>query len=65
MQRIKHFLVDDSATAEVTSTVIMIAAVGLLLAAGLYVWYGYLNNFFSTAGANAQAAATQMKWVGN
>lgn len=59
MKRIKKFLVDDSATAEATSTVIMIAAVGILLAAGLIVWYGKLQGFFDTAGTNIQNAAGQ------
>ena len=59
MERIKRFLLDDSATAEATSTVVMIAAVGILLAAGLIVWYGQLEGFFSTAGGNLQGAASQ------
>lgn len=62
MQRIKQFLLDDAATAEVTSTVIMIAAVGILLAAGLAVWYGHIEGFFDTAGTKAQDAAGQMNW---
>lgn len=47
MERIKRFFLDDSATAEATSTVIMIAAVGILLAAGLTIWYGGITQFFS------------------
>lgn len=42
MKRIKKFLLDDSGTAEATSTVIMIAAVGILLATGLIAWYGHI-----------------------
>jgi hypothetical protein len=64
MQRIKKFLLDDTGTAEATSTVVMIAGVGLVLATGIYVWYTYLNQFFSTAGAGAAGAADSMKWIG-
>lgn len=38
MNSIKRFFRDETATAEATSTVIMIAAVGVLLAARLVVW---------------------------
>lgn len=58
MNRIKRFFVDDSGTAEATSTVIMIAAVGILLAAGLVTWYGNIQGFFQTAGSNIQSAGT-------
>ncbi len=64
MNGIRHFFADESGTAEATSTVIMIAGAGLLLAAGLYVWYNNLNTFFSTAGTNAAGAASNMKFVG-
>lgn len=57
MERIKRFFWDESATAEATSTVIMIAAVGLLLALGLMAWYGQLNAFFDSAGQNIVNAA--------
>jgi hypothetical protein len=57
MERIKRFLLDETATAEATSTVVMIAGVGILLAAGLIVWYGQLESFFSTAGGNLNSAA--------
>ncbi len=58
MNCIKRFLVDESATAEATSTVIMIAAVGILLAAGLITWYTNLQGFFNTAGSNIQGSAS-------
>ncbi len=64
MDGIKRFFVDESGTAEATSTVIMIAAAGLLLAAGLYVWYNNLNTFFGSAGTKAAGAASNMKFVG-
>lgn len=59
MEKIKRFLMDESATAEATSTVIMIAAVGILLAAGLIVWYENIEGFFNTAGGNIQNSASQ------
>ena len=62
MEKIKRFLLDEAATAESTSTVVMIAAVGILLAAGLFVWYGHLNAFFDTAGTDASLAATKMNF---
>ena len=61
MERIKRFLRDETATAEATSTVIMIAAVGTLLAAGLIAWYGGVETAFTTAGTKAQAWTTGME----
>ena len=60
MERIKRFFRDEAATAEATSTVIMIAAVGLLLAAGLTVWYTGITNFFTSASTSVNQGAT--KW---
>jgi Flp pilus assembly pilin Flp len=54
MKRIKKFLLDDSGTAEATSTVIMIAAVGILLAAGLITWYGHIQTFFDNTGGQLE-----------
>ena len=48
MERIKRFFKDETATAEATSTVLMIAAVGVLLAGGLALWYGGFKTAFST-----------------
>ena len=48
MERIKRFLLDDTATAEATSTVVMIAGAGILLAAALTVWYGGLSTIFTS-----------------
>jgi hypothetical protein len=47
MERIKRFFLDEAATAEATSTVVMIAAAGVLLAAGLGAWYTGLLNVFT------------------
>ncbi len=58
MNSMDRFFADDSGTAEATSTVIMLAAVGLLLAAGIIAWYGTLNGFFGTAGSNMSGAAS-------
>jgi len=57
MERIKKFLLDESGTAEATSTVIMIAAVGILLGAALATYYTSIDNFFSSAGAGADGYA--------
>ncbi len=57
MERIKRFFKDDSATAEATSSVIMIAGVGILVGAALAIYYGALENFFNSAGAAANGYA--------
>ena len=48
MERIKRFLLDETATAEATSTVIMVACVGLLLSAGLVLYYTAIGGFFNS-----------------
>jgi Flp pilus assembly pilin Flp len=48
MDGLRRFIWDEAATAEATSLVLMIAAVGVLLIAGLAVWYGALNGSFNT-----------------
>ncbi len=59
MERIKRFLLDDTATAEATSTVIMIAGVGLLLAAALGLYYGAIQTFFTQSD---KVAGWAMSW---
>ncbi len=49
MKSIKNFLLDESGSAEATSSVILIAAVGLLLAAALGIYYAAITGFFSKA----------------
>jgi Flp pilus assembly pilin Flp len=61
MERIKRFWLDESATAEASSTVIMIAFVGLLLAAGFAVYYGAMNTFFNTVGGKMENYG---RWLG-
>ena len=58
MERIKRFFRDEAATAEATSTVIMIAAVGLLLAAGLGIWYTGISTFFTNASGQIENGST-------
>jgi hypothetical protein len=48
MNGLRRFFREETATAEATSIVIMIAAVGILLAAGLAIWYNSLNSSFNT-----------------
>jgi hypothetical protein len=57
MSSIKRSFADDLDTAGATSMVILLAGVGLLLAAGLIVWYGSLHGFFNTAGFKISSAA--------
>jgi Flp pilus assembly pilin Flp len=65
MKKIKRFLLDESGTAEATSTVIMIAAVGILLATGLILWYGKITTFFTDAGNNLTGLASQFTLPGS
>jgi hypothetical protein len=58
MERIKRFFKDETATAEATSTVIMIAAVGLLLGVGIALYYQGITGFFTQAGTNFNGAAS-------
>ena len=61
MNSIKRFFRDETGTAEATSTVIMIAAVGVLLAAGLVAWYTGLNTAFNTAGGKVGTLTSNMQ----
>ncbi len=61
MNSIKRFFRNEAATAEATSTVIMIAAVGVLLAAGLVAWYTGLNAAFNTAGSRVTGLTSNMQ----
>ncbi len=58
MERIKRFLLDDTATAEATSSVIMIACVGLLMSAALVLYYGGIKTFFNDIAATIAGWAT-------
>ncbi len=61
MNGLRRFIREETATAEATSTVIMIAAVGILLAAGLIAWYTGLNGAFNTAGSRVTSLTGNMK----
>ncbi len=61
MDNLRRFFRDEAGTAEATSTVIMIAAVGLLLAAGLIAWYTGLNGAFNTAGSRVTSLTGNMQ----
>ena len=56
LERIKRFWKDDSGTAEATSSVVLIAAVGILLGAGMLLYYGGINDFFTSS----QTATTKL-----
>jgi hypothetical protein len=50
MERIKRFLIDDTASAEATSTVLLIAATSIFLAGGLVIWWPNIKDFLTGAG---------------
>jgi Flp pilus assembly pilin Flp len=50
MERIKRFLLDESGSSEAASSVILIAAVGMLLAAAIGIYYTAVNGFFTKVG---------------
>jgi Flp pilus assembly pilin Flp len=60
MNGLRRFFRDEAATAEASSTVIMIAAVGILLAAGLVVWYGGIKSFFTSGSAQISTMTNSM-----
>jgi hypothetical protein len=60
MERIKRFLLVDSGTAEASSIIIMIAAVGIMLGAGLAIYYGGANGFFNQAGGALDSYAAKI-----
>lgn len=60
MESIKRFFRDETATAEATSTVLMIAAAGILLAGGLAAWYLGVSGAFTTAGNTAKGWTADM-----
>ena len=60
MERIKRFLLDESGTAEATSSIILIAAVGVLLGAGMIAYYAGVNGFFSGAASTYTGYSGEM-----
>jgi hypothetical protein len=46
MERIKRFLLDETASSEAASSVLLIAGVGTLLLVGVMAYYGAMNAFF-------------------
>ncbi len=61
MERIKRFLLDDAATAEATSTVVMIACAAVLLVGLVAVWYNTgLGGFFNTASTRVSGWGTNI-----
>jgi hypothetical protein len=57
METMKRFLLDDSGTSEATSAIIMIAAAGILLAAGVAIYFAGVNDFCTSAAASVKAYA--------
>ncbi len=60
MRIMQRFFRDEAATAEATSTVMMIAAVGILIISGLVIWYTGLNGAFNTAAKQVSPITTGM-----
>jgi hypothetical protein len=58
MECIKRFFCDDTASAEATSTVLLIGAVSIFLGAALLAWWTNVGGFFTTAGTSVQALGT-------
>ena len=51
MERIKRFLLEERASSEAASSVMLIAGVGTILAVGVIGYYGAMNGFFTRATA--------------
>jgi hypothetical protein len=49
MESIKRFLLEERASSEAASSVILIAGVASLLVVGVMAYYGAMNNFFDAA----------------
>ena len=60
LERIKKLWKDDSGTAEATSSVVLIAAVGILLGAGMLLYYGGINDFYTSAHSSTSKLGTDM-----
>ncbi len=60
MKRIIKFLLDETGTAEATTIAIFIAAVGILMAAGVAIYYGGISGFFNTAGTTVNGYAAKV-----
>jgi hypothetical protein len=60
MERIRRFMLDERASAEATSSVVMIAAVGILLGLGVAAYYGALNGFFQDSQAAVNSYGGRM-----
>ncbi|MGP8051775.1 MAG: hypothetical protein ACLPYB_14355 [Desulfobaccales bacterium] len=50
MNGLRRFFREETGTSEVTSTVLMISAVGILLVVGLIAWWTGYNSALNTAG---------------
>jgi hypothetical protein len=49
MESIKRFLLEERASSEAASSVILIAGVASILVLGVMAYYGAMNNFFNAA----------------
>jgi hypothetical protein len=60
MERIKRFFSDDSASAELTSAMLLVGAVLIVGAVGVGLYYTSLNDFFTGAKGSVDAATGQL-----
>jgi hypothetical protein len=51
MESIKRFLLEERASSEAVSSVVLIAFAAILLSAGLGVYWGAFNTFFNGVGS--------------
>ena len=55
MNSIKRFLFEEKGSSEAVSSVILIAGAGILLLAGIALYYGAFKTFFTTAASRIVA----------
>jgi hypothetical protein len=60
MQVRKRSSLDDASIPETTSTVILLALVGLCVASALVAWYGGLTDAYATAGNQCSLVTSGM-----
>jgi len=58
MNGLRRFVREETSTADATSMVVMIAAVGVLLTVGLLAWWRGYNAALNTAGSRINSVTT-------
>jgi Flp pilus assembly pilin Flp len=57
----KSFWTEEGATAQASSVVLLVALVGLLLAAGVVLYYAAVNGFFTGTGGAMENIAADLR----